>query len=98
MFGFAKLVLDANSDLQENYAAGVALDAGGVVHAHDRWNIGFRGAASRYLAGETFTRVTVEVDQRIVIDKQNNIRILYEHSRVNDQHNRKASLGWMYYF
>lgn len=97
-FGFMKFVFDANSDLDKDYAAGVAIDGGAVASVTHNWKAGFRGFASAYGVGEDFARFGVELDQRLVIDRANHVRLLYRHSRVDDQHDRESMLAWSYYF
>jgi hypothetical protein len=97
-FGFLKVVLDANKDLQRNYATGFALDLGMAATALSRYTLGLRGNVARYIAGENFTRYHGEIDQRFALTKQHAIRILYEHDRVGNRHEREATVAWSHYF
>jgi Domain of unknown function (DUF4105) len=98
LFVLGKTALEANGDLGRGYAAGAGVEGGLVLNINSAWRVGLLGDYLRFGIGETYTRRSVALEQRVYLDSRNMLGFSLRSEQAGSETRRSGSLSWSYFF
>jgi hypothetical protein len=98
IYVFLESTLQADSDLDNNYALGIGPGIGALVDISDRWRAEAFAREQSFFAGDTDTAWSVSLRQRYTLDRDWALRLDLSRDRQEDQSWNTVLLSLQHYF
>lgn len=90
--------VNASEHLEPGYAIGAGPAAGMLFDISDRWRVQLEARALRYSIGDDHSASEIMLNQRLVLDPHNALRLDLLHRREFSQPTREVGISWSFYF
>lgn len=97
IFGLVNLDIDRHRQFKDNYHAGYGLEIGAILQPMPRWKLLLRAQEMQFQKNADYHYTTLQVGQRITVNKQHAIDIQWEQQKALGTHNETVSVAWRWY-
>lgn len=96
-FGLANIGLDAHSQLENDYTAGIGAEAGAIIKVTPKWKWKLRAQHMNYRMGKPHTYNTFNVAQRFTIAPQHAINLEWSKQSAFGRRLENWAISWRWY-
>jgi hypothetical protein len=97
IFGLVNLGIDRHQQFRDNYYAGYGLEIGAILQPMPRWKLLLRAQEMQFQKNANYHYTTLQVGQRITLNKEHALDIQWEQQKALDTHNETITVAWRWY-
>ncbi len=96
-FGLMDVGLDAHSQLKDDYAVGVGVEAGVIAQVTPQWKLLLYAQHMRFRAGKPYEYNTYKIAQRVMLKSQQALNLEWSQQHAFDHTLESWTVSWRWY-